>query len=130
MSMMSAVALVGGLFSAGVTGFASKPPSSVSEAVLVALFVCWGCVPYLVAYLMSRVALRPTMRSMLLFGLAGYALLDGVVRVQALYFPTGSTDALIIIFMPIWSPVVMIVVGGSAAAILSKVRHRRAVEHD
>jgi hypothetical protein len=52
-----------------------------------------------------------------------YAIGDGYVGVQSLYFAPGSTDSLVVLFLPVMSPAVVLIVGRVSAALTS-VLHR------
>lgn len=121
--LANAVALIGAIFSAAITTGAGAPAGSSSERVFAALVVGWACVPYLITALLCNFIPQPKWRSVLAYGLLGYAIVDGYVRVQSLYFPTGSTDSLVVLFLPVWSPAVVLIVGGASAALASAL-HR------
>jgi hypothetical protein len=115
--LTNAVAVIGAIFSASITAGAGAPSGSSSESVFELLVLGWACVPYLITAVLCHFIPQPKSKSALLFGLIGYAIVDGFIRVQSLYFPTGSTDSLVVFFLPVWSPAVVLIVGGASAAL-------------
>jgi hypothetical protein len=114
-----AVALIGAIFSAAITAGAAGPSGSPSERVFELLVLGWACVPYLITAVLCNFIPQPKLKSALLYGLLGYAIVDGLIRVRSLYFPTGSTDSLVVLFLPVWSPTIVVIVGGASAALAS-----------
>jgi hypothetical protein len=99
-----------GAIASGVLTAAAGGAIDVHDRVFDALIVCWTCTPYLGASVFCRVILPTKWAGAWACGVLAYALVDFVVRRQALYAPSGSTDALVLIFLPMWSPLVIGVV--------------------
>jgi hypothetical protein len=57
-------------------------------------------------------------------GIVAYALVDLTAHWQSLFASTGSTDALALLFLPVWSPVAIGGVATTARAIGRLARHR------
>lgn len=121
--LANGVAVIGATFSALVTISAGALPTTPGGRIFAVVVVGWACVPYLATALSCYLIHQARWRSVLSAGLIGYAIVDGYVRVQSLYFATGSTDALVVLFLPIWSPAVVLIVGSVSAAVIS-VLHR------
>jgi hypothetical protein len=121
--LANGVAVIGMSFSALITISAGAPATTSGQRLFAAMVVGWACVPYLATALSCYLIHKPKWRSVLSFGLVGYAIVDGYVRVQSLYLATGSTDSLVVLFLPVMSPAVVLIVGGVSAAVIS-VLHR------
>jgi hypothetical protein len=51
-----------------------------------------------------------------------YAAFDNILRYLALYHPTGSTDALVVVALPLWWVVCLVVTAGTVAVTLAARR--------
>jgi hypothetical protein len=98
----------------------------------VAAFVVLGAAPYALTVALTCL---PGLRRFVVFTARAVALIYGVfdnfIRYQALSFPTGSTDAVVVVFLPFWWVVCLAVVGGlvGAALIASDWRSRSRTAH-
>jgi hypothetical protein len=121
--LANAVAAIGAISSAVITASAGAPATAFAERFFSVLVVGWACVPYLATALLCYFIRQAKWTTVLSYGLLAYAIMDAYARVRGLYFPTGSTDSLVVLCLPVWPPAVVLVIGGASAAITSAV-HR------
>ena len=62
---------------------------------------------------------------MLSYGLVGYTVIDVSARVKSLYFAAGSTESIAVLFIPVFSPFVILIIGWSSAGIAYVLKRRR-----
>jgi hypothetical protein len=120
--LTSALAGLGAFSSVAITVLAGAPAVTAEQWVFTSVVAAWACVPYAITAWLCHVMRRPTWRSVMSWGLLGYAAVDVSTRVRGLYFPTGSTDSLVVLFLPVFSPVIVTVVGGAVVAIASALQ--------
>jgi hypothetical protein len=94
-------------------------PSMRLSSGTIAAFLVLGAAPYALTVALTCL---PGLRRFILFTTRAVALIYGVfdnfIRYQALYFPTGSADAAVVVFLPFWWLVCLAVVGGLVGAAL------------
>lgn len=118
------IAIAGALCSAMVTVSASAGGLNSGGRSFTLVVVVWGCLPYAATAWLCSLKAAEQWRSVLSYGLLAYAVVDIASRVQAFYFPTGSTDSLVALFLPVWSPLIILGIGSVSALALRNVeRH-------
>ncbi len=117
-SFVAIICGVAALAMSALTLGAVTPGVAVTSGT-VAVSVLLGLAPYGLTVALSclpglRRLVVATTRAVALI----YGAFDNFIRYQALYHPTGSTDALVVLFLPFWWIVCLAVVGGLVGAAL------------
>lgn len=104
---------VGAIPCAVMTSLAGRPSGDLQDAVFGALAVAWCLSPYVVAYACGRTTLRAVWALPIACGVLVYAAMDLIETWQALWRPARTTDAIALLVLPVWSPLVI----GSVALV-------------
>lgn len=117
-SSVLTTALAGGAISVLMTVLVGSGAATGGAWFFVIGVTLWAAMPYLTVALICRLVKAPAVRSSCAIGLLAYALVDVVLRFKALFLPSGSTDSLLVLFMPIFAPFVIATVTALAMLVL------------
>lgn len=110
-------ALVGGAISVLMTVLVGSGAATGGGWLFVIGVTLWAAMPYLTVALICRLVKAPAVRSSCAIGLLAYAVVDVVLRFKALFLPSGSTDSLLVLFLPIFAPFVIASVAALAMLV-------------